>query len=93
MEQAKDLEQALMLNKDILKLAFETSKQPPNNSNSTNDTSNEQQINKTLMQKLHDENVQLTKQLKKMNEERNIAQNKVRFFVLYFLGAFAELDC
>ncbi|KAM3141030.1 hypothetical protein pb186bvf_006831 [Paramecium bursaria] len=75
-EQLRDFDKALKLNKDIIRLAFDATSNINNSNNSTN-ASNESIQQKQLLLKLHEENEVLRTQLKKLQEERNLAQNKV----------------
>ncbi|CAD8047661.1 unnamed protein product [Paramecium sonneborni] len=72
-DQLKDMEKALKLNKEVLRLTLE---QNLNNSgNSTNSGEHVQTIQ--LQIKLHEENEMLRNQMVKLTDERNLAQNKV----------------
>ncbi|CAD8047496.1 unnamed protein product [Paramecium primaurelia] len=72
-DQLKDMEKALKLNKEILRLTLKQ-----NLNNSTNSTNSSEQIETIQLQmKLHEENEMLRKQMNKLTDERNIAQNKV----------------
>ncbi|CAD8134770.1 unnamed protein product [Paramecium octaurelia] len=72
-EQLKDMEKALKLNKEVLRLTLEQ-----NLNNSNNSTNSSEQIQTIQLQmKLHEENEMLRNQMAKLTEERNIAQNKV----------------
>ncbi|CAK83147.1 unnamed protein product (macronuclear) [Paramecium tetraurelia] len=73
LEQLKDMEKALILNKEVLRLSLE---QNLNNSNNSTNCS-EQNQTLHLQMKLHEENEMLRNQIVKLTEERNLAQNKV----------------
>ncbi|CAD8139698.1 unnamed protein product [Paramecium octaurelia] len=72
-EQLKDMDKALKLNKEVLRMSLEQNLN--NSNNSTNSSEQNQTIQ--LQMKLHEENELIRKQMVKLTEERNVAQNKV----------------
>ena len=78
-----DLEEMLNLNKEALKSALNNKFEPKTNSERKLSNDNELSSCRVIIMNLQKENEILTKNIEKINKERNICQTQVIFYFLF----------